>query len=354
MAPRTQDPTPQDRTPGDRTPGDRTPREPTPRPHGPFPLRTALSLLALGAILLGLAAIPRLGRSALERSAKPAKRQSPMRSLFVWDGAIPGDDARELDLIGFALDNEIELLFLESSPVGYGQPGAVQNFRGFVELARDAGLRVVAAGGYPWWAVSDSAGLAGQPTGHAEGWAFFEAIANSQIPFAGVLDDSEPYLADPEDWNARRQARAQDYINWLRGVDQRIGRLKLYATVPFWYDEDPSYTVALDGQGKTRPLNAWAADVADGLVVMDYRDFASGPDGMIEHALGELAEGPVILAVETMFLGTDPISDKVSFWEEGAAFMETQLAETADAFRRDRNFRGFAIHDYASYSQLAP
>jgi len=270
--------------------------------------------------------------------------------MYVWDNAIPGDANATWELIGFASERGIGTLLLESSPVGYAQPGAADAYADFVASAHAAGLEVFALAGCPWWTVPDNAGIPGQTTGHSEGWLFYRAVASSGVPFDGVVDDSEPYLANTAHWWAEAPSRAQGYLDWLHGVRNELGGLPFHATIPFWFDQDPRLTLALEGGGKLHPLNWYTSRIVDVVHVMAYRDTALGTDGILEHFAGEEATGPCILAVET-----SPVTpEKITFWEEGESEMELQLERVSREYRRSRTFLGFAIHDYASYRSLAP
>jgi hypothetical protein len=209
---------------------------------------------------------------------------------------------------------------------------------------------VLALGGYSWFAVACGA-VFGQPTCQTEGWDYYQAIALSGVAFDGILDDTEPYGADAA-WWSNHAAAGQQYLDDLHGVRQRIGSLPFYHAMPFWYDEDASYVLTLDGETLSHPLNWYVQHIVDAVALMDYRDTALGPNGIIAHAQGELATGPCIVGVETDNLG--PALDGVTFWEEGQAYMEHELAIVFAADGAMPNFRGFAIHHYASYNQLAP
>ena len=87
---------------------------------------------------------------------------------------------------------------------------------------------------------------------------------------------------------------------------------------------------------------------------MDYRDFASGVDGIIDHAnhpinyaatKGKLA----YIGVETT-CGLTP--EKVTFCEEGKGSLDTELWFTKSNYSCNQGFGGIAIHDYAGYSKL--
>ena len=310
--------------------------------------KTLLVLGLLGSLLFSVIAL--VGRS--KKLSGPVARND-LRALFVWDTTIPGDPAATGELLGLAREKGVNLFFLDSSPV-VSDASNHAAYEEFVAWCHAAEVRVFALGGFPWWSVPDDAGIAGQLSGHGEGWAYYEAIVASGIPFDGVADDTEAYLANTSDWWARPAVRAQQYLDWLDGVRVRTAGLPLFAAIPFWYDVQPLASLSLRGERTPRALNTYVADTVDTVLVMSYRDTALGPDGMIEHARGEVEAGPVLLGAETTYLGDDPVSNKVTFWEEGERHMERQLALTRRAFRGDSHLRGFFVHDSRGLSALRP
>ena len=117
--------------------------------------------------------------------------------------------------------------------------------------------------------------------------------------------------------------------------------------IPFWFD---GIDQALNGEPTPRPLNEYVADTADIVCIMDYRDFAEGPDGLIQHAANEVAYGPAWIAVETMNVPPE----KITFYEEGEAYMEGELDTLHDAYADDANYNGIVIHYFQPYKKMAP
>jgi len=269
-------------------------------------------------------------------------------ALFVWDSSIPGNELETNRLLQFAASRGINTLFLEASPVGYEQAGSIPRFTGFVDAARGAGIAVYALSGYPWWTTACGDGIPGQDSCFEEGWSVYQNIASSGIPFEGIVDDSEPYLANEADWWSRPAERAQDYLDYLRGIRSRIGGMIFQTTIPFWYDEDARLLLSLDGEANSHPLNWYASRIVDRVVVMDYRDRARGQDGILSHIQGEAQTGPFLLAVET----NCGLEDKITFCEEGSAAMKSEMQTVSRRLRSQPNFRGFAIHDYFGLENL--
>jgi hypothetical protein len=169
--------------------------------------------------------------------------------------------------------------------------------------------------------------------------------------FDGVNIDIEPYLLD--DWREKRALRATQYLD-LAAEFMRLKRaagdpLAVGPAMPFWFDgiEDVSW------RGKRRRLSDHVQDVYDYVAIMDYRNFARGSDGMIEHARHELDYAgrtgkTVVIGVET--IATEP--RKVTFHGLGRAAMEEQLGIVESEFASRPSFGGFAVHHLGVYRDM--
>src|SRR5882672_3324098 len=61
-----------------------------------------------------------------------------------------------------------------------------------------------------------------------------------------------------------------------RGLRASGQALAVGPAIPFWLDG-----VALDWQGRTKPVSEQLIDLYDYVALMDYRDHAGGPDGIV-------------------------------------------------------------------------
>ena len=126
--------------------------------------------------------------------------------------------------------------------------------------------------------------------------------------------------------------------------------LLLTVDIPFWFD-----SISAEYDGHTRPLNQHVQNLADQVVLMDYRDVAEGDDGIIQHAAVEMLYAmqigrQVVVGVETNKVTTEP--EKITFYEEGEQAMEAALAVVLDTYGESPAFGGIAIHDYLGYEDL--
>jgi len=154
----------------------------------------------------------------------------------------------------------------------------------------------------------------------------------------GVQFDIEPYV-DPSFFNDV-EASLVDYLSTLQGiVDKYIAvqtqagnsRLRLGFAIPFWFDGVPEAPPVEYGKtDATKTTKAAAFHLIDMLqalpeayvLVMAYRNFASGPDGSIDHVRSEFDYARQAGAVCGIVVGqefTKVYPEKLSFWWAGRA-----------------------------------
>jgi len=167
--------------------------------------------------------------------------------------------------------------------------------------------------------------------------------------FDGVNVDIEPYLLD--DWATGRPVRGRQYLD-LSAEFMRMkagSSLPVGPAMPFWFDgiED------VEWNGQRRKLSEFVQDIYDYVAIMDYRNVAEGPDGIVSHAQDELEyadrmDKKVMIGVET--LQSTPA--KVTFFGKGGKYFEAQLALAESAMTQHRSFGGFVVHHLKSYRVL--
>lgn len=136
--------------------------------------------------------------------------------------------------------------------------------------------------------------------------------------FSGIHLDVEPYLL-PGFFGDHHDSIVTGYLNLL-ATSRRVctaGGLALAVDVPFWYDLPDERTGEnlfshRHGHG---PLIPQILDQVDMLVIMDYRTAVYGADGIVHHAVNELAEAtargkPVLIGLETGLL---PVEESYVF-----------------------------------------
>jgi hypothetical protein len=270
---------------------------------------------------------------------------APIRGMWVWDTAIPGDAEATTKLLDFSAERGVKTLFLACDPVGYGTDGAVERYTDFVATAHAADLEVYGMSGYGWFTLPCDAGLSGQPTCWTEGWDVYETCAASGVGFDGIMDDSEPASVAVDHFFEHYDDRARWTVQYLQGIQERIGDLPLHHALPAWYDDRDAFAMTDGGPEKT--LDAWIAETVEVAAVMSYRDTASA---VIEIAATELTHGPAWVGLEISDAGE---GDHVDFSEEGAAAMQVEIEAIEAQLTGDPGFHGVMVHSYSHWVTAA-
>jgi hypothetical protein len=175
----------------------------------------------------------------------------------------------------------------------------------------------------------------------------YNAQAAPEERFDGINLDIEPHIL--AEWSTRKMELLAGFVELsdaLMRVKAQSGQaLPMGPAIPFWLDGIP-----LEWQGKRKPVTQHVQDIYDYVALMDYRDHAEGGDGLVSHAMDELAYGeaigrPVLIGIET---APNEIR-KVSFHHLGEAELERELAATSRSVGAMRAFGGYVIHHYAPY-----
>ncbi|MBN2389645.1 MAG: hypothetical protein JXR84_02900 [Anaerolineae bacterium] len=268
------------------------------------------------------------------------------RGLWVWNTDIVDNAGAQDDFFTFARFKDIDGAYLYAYSLLASNPDGLGDF---IQRAAGAGISVELLAGDPSWALSTTHSIA---LGFVQqAITFTQSMTESSKP-VGIHLDIEPYLL-PE-WNTDQSGTISQYLDVLGQSKQELmgsgTALSLTVDIPFWYD-----TITATYQNETKPLNQHVQDIVDRVALMDYRDFAEGADGLIVHAENEMEYAQsitkaLVIGVETNDL--DP--EKITFFEEGEAVMESELALVAQYYQTNSAFYGFAIHDYVGYRRLAP
>lgn len=218
-------------------------------------------------------------------------------------------------------------------------------YRGFLEKASAQDLAVYGLEGAPDWAAEK--GDASQDQLMA--WLKTYQTGSSELQkFAGIHLDVEPYLYSG--WSTNQEATILAYQNLLvkAQADARSLNLPLEADMPFWFDEVP-YHNAL-GKGL---LAEWVIANTSSVTIMAYRDTAPLIIELVKNEVDFAAKygKSAVVGIETA--PTDE-GDALTFFEEGEAYMNGQLAEVQAHYKDTPGYGGIAVHNFASWKTMAP
>jgi hypothetical protein len=290
----------------------------------------------------------------LTLSALPAPASAAQRAIWIWEQA-------SYDLVRDRAVGDAAIRFLRSKRIGtiYLYADALQGenllttqpalYQRFIAQAHRRNLRTYALLGSVFLHTEGVI----LPDRRGEALEMFErvlaynAASRPGERFDGVNLDIEPHILDQ--WPERKLELLGQFLDLgqaLMDLKRRSGQsLDVGPAIPFWFDG-----IEVAWHGKTAAVSAHVLDIYDYAALMDYRDHATGSDGLVSNAADEMdyarrAHKRIVLGVD---VSPDEIS-KVTFNHLAEADLERELALTARSFRHNRAFAGFAIHHFRTY-----
>ncbi len=203
----------------------------------------------------------------------------------------------------------MQLLYVFETPVDLGPPKpnhhrpsktrcvirAQQRLRRFIREAHQAGLKVHGLEGYPEFV---QAPFHHCPLAIVEAVIEFNRASAAEERYDGVHFDHEPHLligwADP----TRRRQILREYLDLLTSCQKRLREasdMVFGIDIPFWWQHINEATGKPHGdvmyRGTQKAASYHCIDIVDQIGIMNYRDTATGPDGMIAHGRDLLVYG---------------------------------------------------------------
>jgi len=224
------------------------------------------------------------------------------RTMWVWGvEELILNSAEKETFFYFCGEKGIKEIFLQL-PLSYKTPASGKitcrilhqdELRVFLRKANSKGIKVHGLDGHPSFALKKN---------HPRVFSIVKAVADFNLAsraddkFYGIHFDNEPYLL-PGFQVAERRKILLEFLELNKRCDElaHSGKsgLAYGVDIPFWLaesveniDEETSYVVPFDGENK--PTSFHLVDICDNIGIMDYRNFAGGPDGMVAHGLTEL------------------------------------------------------------------
>lgn len=245
----------------------------------------------------------------------------PVESVFAvwwWDNRL---DESYLD---FAVAQGVNEIYYYASSF----PARISDF---IRSASAKGIKVYwLTGKYEW--IEDYASLKEKLR------SFLEFQTSSEYKFEGVHFDIEPHQ-HPE-FDARRIELVTEFVELTFAMKRDYPDIRFTYDIPCWLDDE----ITLNGV--TRPAYEFIIDKADRVTMMSYRDSA---EGVLSFAEDEINYALSVNKTLNLGVETGEEEDIVTFYEEGAEYMNGQLdllRETMPA-----GF-GIAVHHIRSWREL--
>ncbi|WP_026800937.1 hypothetical protein [Pontibacillus halophilus] len=262
-----------------------------------------------------------------------SEEQPFIRGTYVWHPELVRTEPDQI--IQFAKEQGLNHLYTQ---MDVSQPYDVYTY--FVSEATKAGIEVHAMGGGPKWALKEKKYRITRLTDYVKN---YNEQAAADEKFAGVHLDIEPYVL-PE-WDEDKEAVLRSWMTNLEHFVQEVeeaNNLESSVDLAMWFDDEPT-----PGNPDT-PFNEWVINQVDHTSIMAFRDFAEGHGGIIDMAQNEIDHADnlgkeITISVE---MKQNETSDHITFFDEGKAEMESQLAIVNDYFKEFESYEGYSVHAY--------
>lgn len=260
------------------------------------------------------------------------------RATWLWDTTKIVED--ESGVLSFLESKQVNKLYLQiNSDI------ASNYYKSFIDKASAKGIKVYALDGSANWVSTD---------GYKKQDQLFDWLhtynenASATEQFSGVHLDVEPYLNSG--WSSNQVNTIESYQTLLtraKGDTDQL-QLPLEVDMPFWFDEI-TYNNPF-GQGL---LADWVIDQVESVSIMAYRDTAKDIIKIVEHEINyaNKVNKSIIIGVET---GASDEGKNITFYDNGEAYLNKQLAQVHKHYANKTSYNGFAIHHVDSWMNMQP
>ncbi|MFD1885734.1 hypothetical protein [Paenibacillus wenxiniae] len=261
-----------------------------------------------------------------------AHAQSAQKATWLWNTQLIVTSSA--DVLQFASSQGVNLIYLQ---INRDLDAAV--YHNFIAAATAKGIAVQALDGDPSWALDSQRS---KLQSSLDWITSYQNTASADQRFSGIHIDIEPYLL--REWKTKQSKVIRGWQQSVLSVSQTAQQLGISASadIPFWL-----HTLYTADQKTT--LSSWMMQQYDSITIMAYRDRA---DAIVDVASAELAEG--VTAGISVYVGVETNASAegngITFYEEGAAYMNQQLQIVDDTASTYSSFAGIAVHDYAGWS----
>ncbi|MGG4096124.1 copper amine oxidase N-terminal domain-containing protein [Paenibacillus lautus] len=259
------------------------------------------------------------------------------KGTWIWDSNILKQDQDKI--ISFARIKRLTDIYLQ---VDRDIDPAI--YEGFIRKAKSEGIQVEALEGRPEWAYRSKQ----EDIQKFIAWVkAYNAAVGPEASFSGLHFDIEPYALS--EWTKDNKTILESWMDNLRLIEKETkgSGLKIAIDVPFWLN-------TINVPGKDYSMSAWMLEKFDCLVIMNYRNYALGNNGIVKNAQAILREAStlkkkVVVAVETLESKEGP---RVSFYSMSSEVMEKELQSAHNQLAHYTSYAGFAIHDFKSWKDM--
>jgi hypothetical protein len=259
-----------------------------------------------------------------------------LNAMWVWySKEILLNEAKKKELLNFCKQKNIGELFfqLQYQFLPYKNQTVCRilyetRLRSFLKEAHSQDIKVYALDGSAEFCLENNHRLV---LGQLEAILAFNKKGVAPERFDGVHYDNEPYLL-PAFNSASKESIIDQFLALNKKCKNLIGssgsRLEFGIDIPFWFDQ-------------INRLDAKLIDICDNIGIMDYRNFASGPDGIITHGMDEMKYAAK--AGKKVFIGVETSRCPTQETCFVSALNEGEFNKAPDTVLEQTRFEGFSL-----------
>lgn len=240
------------------------------------------------------------------------------------------------EVLTFLNQNQVNLVYLQVNidiPVSY--------YKSFIKESSARGIRVEALDGAPQWGLETERY---RITKFINWVQAYQNAASNVEKFGGLHVDIEPHVLPR--WKSDQAGVIREWQSNVAYLIQEADKLQLpvSADIPFWLG---NYFAA---DGKTT-LSRYMISQYDSVTIMSYRDTAAAINSIAKK---ELEDATALGKKAFASVETKPSNegDFLTFYEEGAAYMNEQLTLLHEMAKTNPSYVGIAIHDFDGWKDL--
>lgn len=159
---------------------------------------------------------------------------------------------------------------------------------------------------------------------------------------------------------------SQDFLTLVEKLIKQVNQTETVSNqfslgfaIPFWFDHEgtiPQVTWKGDSNYLVYHLLNLLNNLPNSYIaIMDYRNFAQGVDGSIQHVKDELIYARQNTPNVSVFIGQETSKDdppKTTFYDKTITEYQQQTALLREAYESNPTFKGLAIHDLQHLEEL--
>lgn len=286
--------------------------------------------------------------------------------MWVWTSPVDMNSDYRKKLLDFSASSGVNVLYvtvddyiaINNLSAGTNKTNKIKNYNSalnsLISEAKARGISIDAEAGWKDWAEASK-------RNNAYTIIQFVSDFNATQPnkFRKLQFDVEPYLLSYYEKN--KASTLTTYVDFISEVTKRTkaANIPLAVVIPHFYDATQKWTPAVKFNNVTdytfnHILSILNTAPDSDIIVMSYRNFAQGSDGVIQLSEPEIVAASqssgtkVIVAQETG--DVDP--SYVTYFRKSKSYMDGQVSMVNNYFAGYSGFDGIAVNYYEPYSGL--